>query len=126
MPRRCYCLSGTIRVKTDLWYWYSQGCNSPHQRGRKTIYFHIISSFHLYLRWWDITFLEFLHSCANIPLHTLGTGLIQVKGEGWTGFSKSWKGCSEGFPEGEAQGKSRGAALPALGKPRPFRLFYLE
>ena len=27
-----------------------------------------------------------------------------------TGFSKGWQGCSEGFPEGKAQGKSRGAA----------------
>ena len=40
-------------------------------------------------------------------------GLIQVKEEGWTGFSKGWQGSSEGFPEGEAQGKSQGAALPA-------------
>ena len=38
------------------------------------------------------------------------------------GFSKGWQGCSEEFPEGEAQGKSRGAALPARGKPRPSRL----
>ena len=40
-------------------------------------------------------------------------GLIQVKEEGWTGFSEGWQGCSGGFPEGEARGKSRGAALPA-------------
>ena len=40
-------------------------------------------------------------------------GLIQVKEEGWTQFSKGWQGCSEGFPEGEAQGKSQRAALPA-------------
>ena len=60
-------------------------------------------------------------------------GLIQVKEEGWTGFSKGWQGCSEGFPEGEARGKSREAALPAReaalparGKPRPSRLFYLD
>ena len=33
-------------------------------------------------------------------------GLIQIKGEGWTGFSEDWQGCSEGFHEGEAQGKS--------------------
>ena len=32
-------------------------------------------------------------------------GLIQVKKEGWTGFSKGWLGCSGGFPEGEARGK---------------------
>ena len=38
-------------------------------------------------------------------------GLIQVKEEGGTGFSESWQGCSEGFPEGEAQGKSRDAAF---------------
>ena len=34
------------------------------------------------------------------------TGLIQVKKEGQTGFSKGWQGCSEGFPGGEARGKS--------------------
>ena len=44
--------------------------------------------------------------CANL-------GLIQVTEEGWTGFSKGWQGYSEGLPEGEAGGKSRGAALPA-------------
>ena len=53
-------------------------------------------------------------------------GLIQVKEEGWSGFSEGWQGCSEGFPEGEARGKSWGAALPAPGKPRPSRLFYLD
>ena len=42
------------------------------------------------------------------------------------GFSEGWQGCSEGFPEGEARGKSRGAALPARGKPRPSRLFYSD
>ena len=35
-------------------------------------------------------------------------GLIQVKKEVWTGFSKGWQGWSEGFPKGEARGKSRG------------------
>ena len=49
-------------------------------------------------------------------------GLIQAKEEGWTGISEGWQGCSEGFPEGKAQGKSRGEALPAQGKPRPSRL----
>ena len=34
------------------------------------------------------------------------TGLIQVKEEGWTGFSEGWQGCSKGFPEGEARGKT--------------------
>ena len=34
------------------------------------------------------------------------TGLIRVKEEGWTGFSDGWQGCSKGFPEGEARGKS--------------------
>ena len=53
-------------------------------------------------------------------------GLIQVKEEGWTGCSKGWQGCSEGFPNGEAWGKSRGAALPARGKPHPSLLFYLD
>ena len=54
------------------------------------------------------------------------TGLIQLKEEGWMGFSEGWQGCSEGFPEGEAGGKSRGAALPARVRPRPSRLFYLD
>ena len=44
-----------------------------------------------------------------------------MKEEGRTRFSKGWQGCSEGFPEGKAQGKSRGAALPTRGKPRPSR-----
>ena len=38
-------------------------------------------------------------------------GLIQVKEEGWMGFSEGWQGCSEGFPEGEARGKSRGQQM---------------
>ena len=50
-------------------------------------------------------------------------GLIQVKVEGWTGFSDGWQGCSKGFPEGKAQGKSRGAAQPAGGKPHPSYYF---
>ena len=49
---------------------------------------------------------------------------IRVKDSGWTGFSSGWQGCSAGFPEGKAKGKSRGAALPAQGKPRPSGLFY--
>ena len=36
-----------------------------------------------------------------------------VKEEGWTGFSEGWQGCSKGFPEGKAQEKFQGAALPA-------------
>ena len=53
-------------------------------------------------------------------------GLIQVKEGGWTVFSKGWQGCSKGFPEGEAQVKSRGVALPARGKHRPSQLFYSD
>ena len=53
-------------------------------------------------------------------------GLIRVKEEGWTGFSEGWQGGSKEFPEGEARGKSRGAALPARGKPSPSRLFLLR
>ena len=53
-------------------------------------------------------------------------GLIQVKEEGWTGFSVGWQGCSGGFPKGKTRGKSQGAALPGQGKPRPSRLFYLD
>ena len=45
-------------------------------------------------------------------------GLIQVKEEGWTGFSEGW--------QGKARGKSHGTFLPARGKPRPTRLFYLD
>ena len=41
---------------------------------------------------------------------SLQNGLIEVK--------------EEGFPSGFAFGKSLGAALPALGKPRPSRPFY--
>ena len=33
------------------------------------------------------------------------------------GLSEGWHGCSEGFPEGKAQGKSRGSALPARENP---------
>ena len=32
--------------------------------------------------------------------------LIQVKEEGWTGFSEGWHGGSKGFPESKARGKS--------------------
>ena len=39
-----------------------------------------------------------------------------VKEEGKAGFSQ---GCSKKFPEAKAEGKSRGAALPAQGKTRP-------
>ena len=53
-------------------------------------------------------------------------GLIWVKEEGRTGFSKGLQGCSKGFHEGEARGKSWGAALPAQGKPCPSRLFYSD
>ena len=45
--------------------------------------------------------------------------LIKVKELGW----QSW---SSGFPLGFALGKSLGAALPVLGKPRPSLLFYLD
>ena len=59
--------------------------------------------------------------------HTeLHIGFILVKEEGRTGFFEGWQGCSEGFPEGEARGKSRGAALPARRKPCPSRLFYSD
>ena len=51
------------------------------------------------------------------------TGLIQIKEEGWTGFSECREACSEGFPEGKATGKSLEAALPARQRPRPSRLF---
>ena len=50
----------------------------------------------------------------NVNLNTFDiweNGLIWVKEEGRTGFSQGWQGCSDGFPEGEARGKSRGAAL---------------
>ena len=37
-----------------------------------------------------------------------------------------WAVVSSGFPSGFALRKSLGAALPALGKPRPSLLFYLD
>ena len=52
--------------------------------------------------------------------------LIQVKEEGWTGFSSSWQGWSSGFSLGFALGKSLGAALTALRKSRPSLPFYLD
>ena len=62
----------------------------------------------------------------KLNLKLVWNGLIQVKEEEWMRFSKGWQGCSEEFPKGEARGKSRGAALPARGKPRPSQLFYLD
>ena len=53
-------------------------------------------------------------------------GLIWLKEEGRTGFSEGWQGCSERFPQGEARGKFRGAALPARGKPCPSLLLYSD
>ena len=38
--------------------------------------------------------------------YTLSIGLIQVKEEGWTGFSKGRQGCSKGFSEGKARGNA--------------------
>ena len=63
--------------------------------------------------WWLGLYLVFellmiLISCnleTGLPytgMVILMTGLIQVKEEGWTGFSEGWQGCSEGFPEGKA------------------------
>ena len=41
-------------------------------------------------------------------------GLIQVKEEGWPGFSEGWQGGSEEFPEGKARGKSRNYEIMKL------------
>ena len=41
-------------------------------------------------------------------------------------FRRANTGCSLGIPSGFALGKSLGAALPALGKPHPSLLFYLD
>ena len=50
---------------------------------------------------------EVWHSVADSDIaHFVEIELIQVKEEGWTGFSVGLQGCSEGFPEGEARGKS--------------------
>ena len=38
-----------------------------------------------------------------VPDKIYDIGLIQVKEEGWTGFSEGWQGCSEGFPEGNPE-----------------------
>ena len=42
-----------------------------------------------------------------------------------TGFSKRWQGCSEGFPKGDAWGKSWGGVLPVRGKPDYFTQIYI-
>ena len=38
----------------------------------------------------------------SLDFRKANSGLIQVKEEGWTGFSEGWQGCSEGFHEGKA------------------------
>ena len=53
--------------------------------------------------------------CHNRVVYWVYTGLIQVKEEGLTGFSEGWQGCSEGFLEGEARGKSCCHNLAILG-----------
>ena len=63
---------------------------------------------------------------GGLKVGFINIGLIWVKEEGRTGFSEGWQGCSEGFPKGEARGKSRGAVLPAREKPRPSQLFYWD
>ena len=45
---------------------------------------------------------------------------------GTGGISEGWQGSSKGFLEGEAQGKSWGAALPDWGKPRRSRFCYSD
>ena len=45
---------------------------------------------------------------------------------GKDGVFRGLAGLLRGIPEGEARGQSRGAALPARGKPRPSRLFYSD
>ena len=42
------------------------------------------------------------------------------------GVFNGCQGCSEGFPKEEAGWKSRGATLPAHGKPSPCALFYSD
>ena len=56
-----------------------------------------------------------LFNVGFIELSSNRIGLIQVKEEGKTGFSEGRQGCFKGFPEGRAQGKSRGSALPVQG-----------
>ena len=80
-------------------------------------------------KWWPIYYrvsmVSTLEDTRFFFVHPY-IGIIQVKEEGWTGFSGGWQGCSEGFPEGKARRKSQGAALPARGKTCPSRLFYLD
>ena len=48
----------------------------------------------------DALLASFLHNMESI-------GLIRVKEEGWTGFSKNWQGSSEGFPETKPEGNPK-------------------
>ena len=41
-------------------------------------------------------------------------GLFWVKDEEWTGFSEGWQGCSEGFPEGKAEGNPKEFPMLAM------------
>ena len=52
--------------------------------------------------------------------------LIRVNELGRTGFSLGWQGYSLGFSSGSSLRKSLRTALPALIKPRPSLLFYLD
>ena len=62
-------------------------------------------------------------SCqAQSALGVIGIiGLIQVKEKGW-GFPRTGRAAPRDLP----RGKPEGAALPAQGKPRPSRVFYLD
>ena len=78
------------------------------------INFFILFCFTKYWTWFNQTPLKINYPCPYHPptwgrnFSSTYIGLIQVKEEGWTGISKGRQGCSEGFPKGEARGKSRG------------------
>ena len=40
---------------------------------------------------------------SSFTSETTEIGLIQVKEEGWTWFSKGWQGFSKGFPKGKPE-----------------------
>ena len=70
---------------------------------------------------------DFRKANTELPVHFRRVNMeICVKESGRTGFSSGWQGCSSGFPSGFTLWKSLGAALSAVGKPRPSLLFYLD
>ena len=63
---------------------------------------------------------------TGVDFLKLNNGLSHVVNPCTRGGMDGWQGCSEGFPEGKARGKSQEAALPARGETRPSQLFYSD